>query len=81
VRFSPKLKCKNEEIFGIFNFQKLKGEQIKKLIRFVYMVQVGGQKHRMMFKLFYFHISFYGQTWLNLAMDGSQLTTLATSQH
>ncbi len=46
------------------------------------MVQVGGQKHRMMFKLFYFHISFYGQTWLNLAMDdGSQLTTLATSQH
>jgi hypothetical protein len=76
------LKCKNEEIFGIFNFQKLKGEQIKKLVRFLHMVQVGGQKHRMMFKLFYFHISFYGQTWLNLAMDdGSQLTTLATSQH
>jgi len=64
------LKCKNEEIFGIFNFQKLKGEKIKKLLGFLYMVQVGGQKHRMMFKLFYFHISFYGQTWLNLAMDG-----------
>jgi hypothetical protein len=50
-----KLQVLKSNAFG--DFQEPKFDQIlRKITRFLCMVQVGSQKYRKMFKFFYFHI-------------------------
>jgi hypothetical protein len=52
----------------IFNCQNLK-KNLRKITKFLYMVQVGNEKYRRMFKLFFLSYLACGQIWLNLPMD------------
>jgi len=61
----------NSNDFQLPKFEK----NLRKITKFLYMVQVGSEKYRRIFKLFFLSYLACGQIWLNFPMDDCHFVT------